>query len=164
MYIVVVIFFSLVNISMAEMASMAPTAGGQYHWISEFAPRSMQKQLSYIIGWLCVLGWQTGSCIGCFLAGTQIQGLIVLNNPDYVYERWHGTLITIAIIFFVAFFNTVLAKHLPLVEGLVLCLHIGGFIAILVPLWVLGPRGESEQVWTTFADEGQWGSRKSCSN
>jgi choline transport protein len=24
--------------SMAEMASMAPTSGGQYHWVSEFAP------------------------------------------------------------------------------------------------------------------------------
>lgn len=123
----------------------------------------MQKPLSYFIGWLCVLGWQTGSCIGCFLAGTQIQGLIVLNNPDYVYERWHGTLLTIAVIFFIAIFNTFLAKHLPLVEGLVLCLHIGGFIAILVPLWVLGPRAESDQVFTTFADEGQWGSRKSSS-
>jgi choline transport protein len=82
----------------------------------------------------------------------------VLNNPDYVYERWHGTLLTFAVIFFVAFFNTFLAKHLPLVEGLILCLHIGGFIAILVPLWVLGPKGESEFVWTTFLDEGQWGS------
>ena len=71
---------------MAEMASMAPTAGGQYHWISEFAPRSLQKQLSYLIGWLCVLGWQTGSCIGCFLAGTQIQGLIVLNH-SWLYLR-----------------------------------------------------------------------------
>lgn len=36
--------------SMAEMASMAPTAGGQYHWVSEFAPPSVQKPLSYIVG------------------------------------------------------------------------------------------------------------------
>ena len=35
---------------MAEMASMAPTAGGQYHWVSEFAPPSVQKPLSYIVG------------------------------------------------------------------------------------------------------------------
>jgi choline transport protein len=41
---------------------------------------------------------------------------------------------------------------------LILCLHIGGFVAILVPLWVLGPKGESDFVWTTFLDEGQWGS------
>jgi choline transport protein len=158
MYIIVVFFFALVNISMAEMASMAPTAGGQYHWISEFAPRGSQKILSYFMGWLCVLGWQSGVAIGSYLAATEIQGLIVLNNDNYVYQRWHGTLLTIAIVAFVALFNTFLAKHLPLVEGIVLCLHIGGFVAILVPLWVLGPRGNSHQIWTQFEDGGNWGS------
>ena len=162
MYIIVVVFFGLVNISMAEMASMAPTAGGQYHWISEFAPRSKQKFLSYLIGWLCVLGWQSGVAIGSFLAATEIQGLIVLNNDDYVFERWHGTLIMIGIVLFVALFNTFLAKHLPLVEGLVLCLHIGGFVAILVPLWVLGPKSPSSEVWTTFSNANGWSSSE-CS-
>ena len=28
----------------------APTAGGQYHWVSEFAPSSLQKPLSYLVG------------------------------------------------------------------------------------------------------------------
>lgn len=28
-------------LSLAEMSSMAPTAGGQYHWVNEFAPRNM---------------------------------------------------------------------------------------------------------------------------
>ncbi|EXJ77510.1 hypothetical protein A1O3_09737 [Capronia epimyces CBS 606.96] len=158
LYIIVVVFFFFVNISMAEMASMAPTAGGQYHWISEFAPRSQQKLLSFVVGWLCTLGWQSGVSIGCFLAATEIQGLIVLNHDSYVYERWHGTLLTIAIVLFVAFFNTFLAKHLPLVEGLVLCLHIGGFVCILVPLWVLGPRGNSHEIWTAFEDGGGWNS------
>jgi choline transport protein len=158
MYIIVVFFFFLVNISMAEMASMAPTAGGQYHWISEFAPPSAQKILSYFMGWLCVLGWQSGVAIGSFLAATEIQGLIVLNNDSYVYERWHGTLLTIAVVAFVAVFNTFLAKHLPLVEGIILCLNLCGFVAILVPLWVLGPKSDSKQVWTQFEDGGNWGS------
>lgn len=37
-------------LSMAEMASMAPIAGAQYHWVSEFAPESCQQILSYITG------------------------------------------------------------------------------------------------------------------
>lgn len=41
---------TLVYASIAEMASMSPTAGGQYHWVSEFAPRKYQKILSYISG------------------------------------------------------------------------------------------------------------------
>lgn len=32
------------------MISRAPTAGGQYHWVSEFAPKSWQKSLSYLLG------------------------------------------------------------------------------------------------------------------
>lgn len=42
--------FFPIYLSMAEMSSMAPIAGAQYHWVSEFAPRSMQRVLSYVSG------------------------------------------------------------------------------------------------------------------
>lgn len=42
--------FVPIYLSMAEMASMAPIAGAQYHWVSEFAPESCQKTLSYFTG------------------------------------------------------------------------------------------------------------------
>jgi choline transport protein len=42
--------FGPIYLSMAEMASMAPIAGAQYHWVSEFAPESLQKILSYFTG------------------------------------------------------------------------------------------------------------------
>ncbi|KAF4165317.1 hypothetical protein CNMCM6936_007925 [Aspergillus lentulus] len=47
-FLIVSAGFALVFASIAEMASMAPTSGGQYHWVSEFAPRRGQKFLSYI--------------------------------------------------------------------------------------------------------------------
>ena len=40
-----------VFIVMGELASMIPTAGGQYHWVSLLAPNSCKKFLSYITGW-----------------------------------------------------------------------------------------------------------------
>jgi choline transport protein len=43
--------FGPIYLSMAEMASMAPIAGAQYHWVSEFAPESLQKVLSYFTGY-----------------------------------------------------------------------------------------------------------------
>ncbi|KAF2747782.1 amino acid transporter [Sporormia fimetaria CBS 119925] len=144
-------------VSMAEMASMAPTSGGQYHWVSEFAPREHQRFLSYVVGWLCVLGWQTGIASISYLAGTQIQGLIVLNNPSYVPERWHGTLLVIAVATFSVVFNTLLARKLPLVEGTVLVLHIFGFFAIFITMWVLGPRSKASDVFGQFQDNAGWG-------
>ena len=50
MYVVSLFGMGAAVVSMAEMASMAPTSGGQYHWVSEFAPKTLQKVLSYIIG------------------------------------------------------------------------------------------------------------------
>ena len=48
--IICIVGMSCVYASLAEMASMSPTAGGQYHWVSEFAPPRIQKILSYIVG------------------------------------------------------------------------------------------------------------------
>src|SRR5262245_23774346 len=98
--------FTCVIASMADMASMAPTSGGQYHWVSEFAPKSCQRFLSYIVGWVSALGWQAATAGSAFLAGTMIQGLIVLNNENYVPTRWEGTLLTVGISLVAFFFNT----------------------------------------------------------
>lgn len=113
----------------------APTSGGQYHWVSEWSPPSCQRFLSYIVGWLCFTGWQAAICSITFLCGTIIQGLIALNNEKYALEGqrpWHGTLLVIAVTAFAIFFNTALAKKLPLVEGLLLVLHVVGFFAIII--------------------------------
>ncbi|KAK7981393.1 hypothetical protein PG988_003631 [Apiospora saccharicola] len=159
LYLISWIGFLFVNVSMAEMASMAPTTGGQYHWVSEFAPRKYQKFLSYIMGWMCVLAWQTIIASTCYVAGTQIQGLLVLNySPQYEPHPWHGTLLAIALASFGVFFNIILARRLPLVEAGLLSIHILGFIAVLATLWVLAPRAPASQVFTTFNDGGGWGS------
>lgn len=155
-YLFVWIGYLLVFASMAEMASISPTSGGQYHWVSEFSPPSIQRFMSYITGWVSVLGWQVGLASLAFLVGTMIQGLLVLNNPDYVFENWHGTLLVIAITAFCIIFNTFLAKRLPMVEGLILIFHVLGFFAVLIPLWVLGPRGDPKQVFTEFLNLGEW--------
>lgn len=53
-------------------------------------------------------------------------------------------------------FNSALVTKLPLLEGIIFVVHVLGFFAFVVVLWVMGPRGDSSVV-TTFADPG-WGS------
>ncbi|KAK3652950.1 hypothetical protein LTR56_004898 [Elasticomyces elasticus] len=152
-----IIGMTFVYASLAEMASMFPTAGGQYHWVSELAPPKMQKGLSYVVGWLTMMGWQVYLAGICFMVGSCIQGLIVLNNLDtYVFQAWHGTLLTIAVILFVSLFNTLLAARLPLIEGVLLILHMAGLFAIIIPLWVMAPRGNVRDTLFTFTTTGGW--------
>ncbi|KAF1844975.1 amino acid transporter [Cucurbitaria berberidis CBS 394.84] len=155
-YLIVWIGFLCVNTSMAEMGSMAPTSGGQYHWVSEFAPPRFQKSFSYMIGWLCVLGWQTGAGNTAFLAGTQIQGLIALNIPDYPFKAWHGTLLVFAVSAFNLVFNTFWVKKLPIIEVAILFIHILGFFAVIAVLWATGPIRDVHATFTTFNDYGGW--------
>src|SRR6266516_8187777 len=85
-----------------------------------------------------------------------IQGLLVLDNPDYVFEKWHGTLLVIAVTAFCIIFNTYLAKKLPMVEIMVLVIHLLGFFAVLITLWVLAPRSSPSDVFTEFLNLGGW--------
>lgn len=126
--------------------------------MSEFAPPRGQKFLSYIVGWLSFTGWQGAICAICYLTGTIIQGLIILNNESYIPEAWHGTLLVIAITAFAVIFNTVLAKKLPLVEALLLFLHVLGLFAIMIVLWILAPTAKAHNVWFEFTNAGGWNS------
>ena len=90
------------EIPLTSLILRSPTAGGQYHWVSEFSPPWCQKYLSYITGttfstrgafrslyvllnraagWILATGWQ-GSVVGLsFLAGT-----IVRDNFLHLYQ------------------------------------------------------------------------------
>ncbi|PSK43024.1 Choline transport protein [Elsinoe australis] len=122
---------ALVYLSIAEMASMSPAAGGQYQWVSEFAPPRWQKLLSYLSGWLTEIGWQFYAASVCFLIGTIVQGLIVLNQPEtYVFERWQ--------------------------EGIIMVVHVLGLFAIIGALWATAPIGKASVVLFDFTNSGGW--------
>ncbi|THY96135.1 amino acid transporter-like protein [Aureobasidium pullulans] len=155
-FIVVGFIMGLVYASIAELASMSPTSGGQYHWVSECAPVSVRKLLSYTTGWLCAIGWQVYLAGVCFMIGRIIQGLMILNLDSYDPQPWHVTLITIAVAILAIMFNTVLAEQLPVLEGVALLLHMLGFFAIIIPLWVMGPRRNSYDTLLNFTNNGGW--------
>ncbi|KAK3071925.1 hypothetical protein LTR53_007771 [Teratosphaeriaceae sp. CCFEE 6253] len=157
-YIVTFIGFSLVVISLAEMASMAPTSGGQYHWVSEFAPPQHQRWLSYFTGWMSTLSWQAGTASGPFLVGTIIQSMIYVNDPTYSGTNWQGTLFVWAITLVVYVCNVWGGRAMPVFQNLMLILHVFGFLTIIVCIWVLAPRNSAIVVFTQFTNGGGWSS------
>lgn len=60
-------------------------------------------------------------------AADHAPGLIVLNDPSYVYKSWHGTLLILAVLLVAGIINTFFAQQLHLIEGAILILHVGGF-------------------------------------
>ncbi|EMD93073.1 hypothetical protein COCC4DRAFT_196681 [Bipolaris maydis ATCC 48331] len=150
--------FSTVMLSLAEMASMAPTAGGQYHWVSEFSPPSVQKPFSYFIGWMSTLSWQAGTASGPFLVGTLIQSSAIVMYPDYSPTNWQGTLMVIAVTLLVWVLNIWGSKFMPVFQNIMLVIHVFGFLAIIIVFWVLSPRATAEVTFTHFTNGGGWSS------
>lgn len=54
--------------------------------------------------------------------------------------------------------NSVGTRILSLVEGFILVLHLGAFLAVLVPLVYFSPKGDATAVFATFTDLGGWNS------
>ncbi|KGO58310.1 Amino acid/polyamine transporter I [Penicillium expansum] len=150
--------FGFIIVSLAEMASMAPTSGGQYHWVSEFSSPRYQKFLSYTTGWMSVLAWQAGAASGSFLTGTIIQGLISLRDPRYEPQNWQGTLFVFAMIAVIYFFNVYAASWMPRIQNILLALHLLCWVVIVAVLFAMAPHNSAQTVFTSFHNGGNWSS------
>jgi amino acid transporter len=136
----------------------APISGGQYHWVSEFAPPKYQKFLSYVTGWMSTLSWQAGNASGSFLTGTIIQALLVVNYPDYSPENWQGTLFVFAMVLILYIVNIWGAQLWPKIQNALMVMHVVAFLVVIIVLWVMAPHQDASNVFTGFTNEGGWGS------
>lgn len=120
------------------------------------APKGQAKFLSWVTGWMAMIGWWANTAAGVYFAATVTQGLVVLNYPNYVSEGWQGTLMMFAALVICVVVNSIGAKLLPQVEGLILILHIAGFFAVLIPLVYLAPHKDASYVFATFENSSGW--------
>ncbi|GIC92864.1 putative amino acid permease [Aspergillus udagawae] len=145
-------------LSLGEMASICPLAGAQYHWTALLAPPRIRAFSTWMQGWITVFGWQAAVTSICFLVATQIQGLIILNHPEYEPQRWHGTLLMWAVMLFSLTINVFAARILPLLQLLGGLMHVVFFIVLIVPLVLLSPRSTPDFVFTELLNQGGWSS------
>jgi len=148
--------FSTIVASLAELTSMAPTSGGQYHWVSEFAPIKYQKFCSYAAGWMSSLGWLAAVSSSVFVLTTLVEAIIQVKKEVFGFKNWQYTLIMLGFLVFTIGFNTWGAKALPKIETVSLFGHMAGFLVTIVPLWILAPKNSPSTVFLDIANNGGW--------
>jgi choline transport protein len=119
------------------------------------APPSYRRFLSYITGWVSLIGWQATTASSAYLAGTILQSTILMCDDRYSPKPYQAMLLGWAVLAFAVVINTVGSKTLAHFEGLILILHILGFFAILIPLVYLAPHSNAS-IFTTFVNSGGW--------
>lgn len=71
-----------VGVTLSELASAMPNAGGQYFWASELAPKRYANFASYLTGWLAWAG-AIFTCASVALSlATAGVGMWKLSHPD----------------------------------------------------------------------------------
>jgi choline transport protein len=80
--------------------------------------------MSWVQGWVTLLGWQAAMASAASLVATLIQGLVVFNITSYEPQRWHATLIMVLLAIYAGLMNTVGKKLLPVFETLAGIFHV----------------------------------------
>ncbi|KAL3293877.1 amino acid transporter [Colletotrichum asianum] len=128
-------------LSMAEIASVYPTAGGQYHWTSILAPERSSR----------VLPTEQASSYRCRSWYSHWRLTSILN---YIPETWHIFLLFQAFNFAFTAYNIFLMKRTAWIHDL------GSFFVItVICLAHSTPKQDSSFVWTTFINDSGWSSK-----
>lgn len=156
-FLVCMVLYATVVLSLAEMCSMSPTAGGQYHWVSEFAPAGWQKEASYAAGWMSSLGWIASLAGGTYVCADLVQVAVNLVWVDFVMSAWQLFLIILALLLITIVLNTLGARVLPAFEVASLIGHTVGFVVFVGVLWgMCRPLNEGREVFLGFENGSGW--------
>ena len=144
--------------SMAEMSSMMPTAGAQYHWTAGLAPVRFAVAFSWASGWVTVFARISLFASTSFVASQVIQGMIVLNVDGFSPAQWQGTLIYWAVILLLTVVNILGIRKFPHIETVAFIFFVCLFFVFLVPLVYLTPQSKASFVFTDYENSSGWSS------
>jgi amino acid transporter len=146
--------------SLAEISSIYPTAGGQYHWVAALAPPRYRASASWFTGWISVGGQICLTASAAFAGGLQFRGLISLNDQDgsYVPTRWQGMLFYWAILLYSLIVNLIGTKPLALMNSASGILHLAGFFALIITIGALSPKHDAHYVFVEVDNQTGWAS------
>jgi choline transport protein len=113
---------------------------------------------------MSVLSWQAATAAGGYVTGTLVLALFALNYPNQQDSdwqiRWQGTLLAIGCTIIVAVMNIFCNKILPLLQSILMCLHVAAWIVTISIFGARSPHVSASEVFgsASFENYGGWNS------
>lgn len=142
-----------IAITLGELVSAYPHAGGQYFWTAQLAPERSRRFLSYMTG---IISWASVICIGASGAAgatTITFAIVSLGHPDFVYKQWMGFL-TFQGFTWTAAVMVVCERVLPAMSKTFMYGSVVTMSAIVIAL--LAPNREKQSAAVVFGAEGYY--------
>ncbi|KAL4888753.1 hypothetical protein BDV59DRAFT_196241 [Aspergillus ambiguus] len=133
-WVLVTLISTAIAASLAEICAVYPTAGGVYYWSAMLSTKEWAPMMSFIDGWLTLVGNWTVTLSITFSGGQLILSAISLWNEDFVANAWQTILMFWAVILFCAAVNIFCSKWLDLINKVCIYWTAASVIIILVTL------------------------------
>ena len=133
------------GLSMAEICSAFPTAGGLYYWSAKLAPGNSGPIWSWFTGWFNLLGQvavTAGITFGC---GYSVGEFIYLTSGNATWtSNRHVVLLTAILLLIQGMINTFGVNIVALFNKVSVWWHLTG-VAVIVLLLFIAPHSHSHQ-------------------
>ena len=142
-----------VAITLGELSSAYPHAGGQYYWTAQLAPESSRRFLSYITA---ILSWASVVCTGASATAGMVNtvfAIIAIAYPDFVYKQWMGFLLYQAFALTAAL-PSLFERIIPSVSAAFVNISLVTITATFICL--LAPNSEKASAALVFGVEGYY--------
>jgi amino acid permease (GABA permease) len=133
-WVLVTLISIAIAASLAEICAVYPTAGGVYYWSAMLSTKEWAPMMSFIDGWLTLVGNWTVTLSITFSTGQLILSAISLWNEDFVANAWQTILMFWAVILVCALVNIFFSKYLDLINKVCIFWTAASVIIILIVL------------------------------
>ncbi|KAF2163489.1 hypothetical protein M409DRAFT_68427 [Zasmidium cellare ATCC 36951] len=154
--IIVTIVCTAIAVSLSELASAMPHAGGQYHWAAQLAPAKYARFAAYTTGFISWLG-SLFTCASIALGvGTLCVGCIQLSHPDLDIKPWM-VFVAYQVIKIASSLANCWGRALPLLTFSTLWISIISFMVIIITVPAKASSHQSASfVFTEFINNTGW--------
>ncbi|KIK79789.1 hypothetical protein PAXRUDRAFT_36350 [Paxillus rubicundulus Ve08.2h10] len=140
-WILVSVLTQTLALSLAEICSKYPTSGGAYYWCFRLAPLRYKLLLSWIDGWLVVVGnWTVTLSVTFGTAQMAVAGVGVY-YPEWVAAPWQTYVVFLGVTAIACALCLFFNKYLPTVDILCVCWTALGILAILICVSITAAAG-----------------------
>ncbi|KAK1512349.1 choline transporter [Colletotrichum costaricense] len=157
--LVAVFYYSLIGLSLSELASAVPTAGGVYHWATIAGGPRWGRVLGFFTGWINFYGWLFSlAALLQISSNVAVSMYAVWNWDTYVSQPFHVFIGYLIILWGCAAFIVFANKYAPYTQqaGTIFVL-IGGVVTIVVLAAMPKQHASNHFVWGSFDENNTTG-------
>ncbi|KIW64822.1 hypothetical protein PV04_09729 [Phialophora macrospora] len=154
--LVVTVGYAAVALTLAELASVYPTSGGQYHFTSIVSPARYSRGLSYVCAVAATYSW-----VFLCAAVTLFAAIVLIALPEYYVEgyepkAWHTFLVYQTLNILILVYNLFVLKRAPWTHEIGFFLTLLTFITVSITCLARSTKASSSFVWANFQNNTGW--------